>query len=296
MRVLRLVRLALCLAGTSFAFDVTFRIFEASERTYTLSIDPDGEVTEQIDSFVRANPETQNGVDAIRESVERRLLGIQLKEKVGLDEVCSNLITDIDAAVLHEYVNVSLSTARTQSSGAFLDDSKAMIYAETGSYMGCSSILMASMLPPGSLIYAHDLWVDVASGESLSEDGLPPLNYTEVDNYFYRFYDNVRQRGLESTIIPIRGDSSFTLGLHQEESLTFGFIDGDHSYEGVTRDLTAMYPRIKPGGVLLLHDVMNTGDGIMNDAAKAMSNFCSLKDLECEYHLAGTEIARVYRS
>jgi predicted O-methyltransferase YrrM len=32
------------------------------------------------------------------------------------------------------------------------------------------------------------------------------------------------------------------------------FIDGDHSYEGCLADLVAWYPRLKPGGHVVLHD------------------------------------------
>jgi hypothetical protein len=32
------------------------------------------------------------------------------------------------------------------------------------------------------------------------------------------------------------------------------FIDGDHTFEGVTRDLLAYFPRLRKGGIILLHD------------------------------------------
>ena len=102
----------------------------------------------------------------------------------------------------------------------------------------------------------------------------------------------MRTRGLQRNVIPIRGDSSYTLGMHRDESLSFGFIDGDHSYEGVTADLEAMYPKIKKGGVLLLHDVLNTGE-ILNPAAVALRDFCTATKVTCEFMLAGTEMARV---
>ena len=164
------------------------------------------------------------------------------------------------------------------------------LYAETGSFLGCSSILMASLLPNDALVYAHDIWVDSGSGETLRKEGDPP---EMVENYFYHFYDNVRRRGLESTVIPVRGKSEFTLGIHQDNSLSMGFVDGDHSFEGVSADLNAIYPKIKPGGILLLHDVM--ASGVYNPVAEALKEFCTVRGLYCEMMLAGTEMARVWK-
>ena len=32
------------------------------------------------------------------------------------------------------------------------------------------------------------------------------------------------------------------------------FIDGDHSYEGASRDVSHWLPSLRPGGILVLHD------------------------------------------
>ena len=276
--------------SVTWSFHLVMRTYDNEDKVYNMSINPDGEVNEQINSILLTYPELQNSEAHIRKSVQHRIRGIQLKEKLGLTDACANLITDVDASILHNYVNLSLSSTAAQGTTS----NEKVIYAETGSYVGCSSILMASMFPPGTLVYSHDLWVDVAGGERLLDDGLPPPNYIEEDNYFYSFYDNVRRRGLEHAVIPIRGDSGFTLGLHRDESVTFGFIDGDHSYEGVTRDLRAMFPKIRPGGVLLLHDVIYAGEYI-NDAARALIDFCSMKNITCDFMLDGSEMARVYK-
>lgn len=38
------------------------------------------------------------------------------------------------------------------------------------------------------------------------------------------------------------------------DNLDFVYIDGDHSYEGVKRDMEAYWPKIRSGGVLCGHD------------------------------------------
>ena len=52
----------------------------------------------------------------------------------------------------------------------------------------------------------------------------------------------------------ITADSSKTSELFKKESLDFIYIDGDHSYEGVKKDLIKWYPIIKSGGLMVGHD------------------------------------------
>lgn len=46
--------------------------------------------------------------------------------------------------------------------------------------------------------------------------------------------------------------------LIEDGSLDLVFIDGDHSYEGVSRDIEMWLPKIRPGGVISGHDYDNT--------------------------------------
>jgi len=40
------------------------------------------------------------------------------------------------------------------------------------------------------------------------------------------------------------------------------FIDGDHSYEGAKQDFVEYSELVKPGGVVMLHDTVNTDQGV----------------------------------
>lgn len=134
------------------------------------------------------------------------------------------------------------------------------VYVETGSYIGCSSVIAA--LHSNALVYAHDLWVQDFDTLDVSS-GPPP----EVDNYFKQFYKNVKKLNLQNRIIPIRGDSKFTLdAVHDDESVDFAFIDGDHSEDGIYGDLTTIFPKMKQDGVILCHDCVDgteTYDGLL---------------------------------
>jgi hypothetical protein len=272
---------------TSDMIDIVFRSFEDETKKVTLSIDPDSSlevINSNVARFLEDNVDFAGQDGAIKALIDKRLRGIRLKGHHQIDGICGKLISDIDAAILEHYA-LEVVDKQLQPAGTFL-------YAETGSYKGCSSILMSGILPANALLYAHDLWINVGGGDLLSQEGDPPAVDSE---YFYEFYQNVRDRDLESRIIPIRGNSSFTMGMHEDNSISFGFIDGDHSFDGVMADLTAMYPKIKPGGILVLHDVINVED-TTNPAALAVRRFCKDLMLYCELMIMGTEIARVYKS
>ena len=135
-------------------------------------------------------------------------------------------------------------------------------YIETGSYLGCSALLVAFHAPRAT-IWAHDIWVTDWS----ELKGNPP---PEVKDYFYEFYGAVRKNDFENKIIPIRGNSTYTVGIHANESVNLAFIDGDHSYEGCLGDLEAVWPKVKPGGVILVHDCVQNSEPL-----RAVNKFTS---------------------
>ena len=45
-----------------------------------------------------------------------------------------------------------------------------------------------------------------------------------------------------------------------DESIDFLFIDADHHYEAVKKDIELWYPKIKPGGIISGHDYTVGGD------------------------------------
>lgn len=88
----------------------------------------------------------------------------------------------------------------------------------------------------------------------------------------------VRCIGVEIHTEPVAwiGDVEFIKGDSQEVAKTWTdeiallFIDGDHSYEGVKKDLDSWYPHVKSGGVIMVHDFRPDIPGVVY----AMSQFC----------------------
>lgn len=68
-----------------------------------------------------------------------------------------------------------------------------------------------------------------------------------------RHLENLASAGYVGRTTPIKGDSG-TVGKDWKRDIDLLFIDGDHSYNGVWRDLTAWMDHVKPDGVVVFHD------------------------------------------
>lgn len=152
-------------------------------------------------------------------------------------------------------------------------------YLETGSYLGCSALLIA--LHSNATVWAHDVWVN---DWSQLEGGPPP----QVDDYFFQFYSGVKKNNLIHRIIPIRGDSSWTIGIHDAESIDLAFVDGDHSYDGCSRDLYAVLPKMKKDGVILIHDCTQDSEPL-----KAVMDFALAHNKELQMLPMSNGMARI---
>jgi len=61
---------------------------------------------------------------------------------------------------------------------------------------------------------------------------------------------------LKEYITTIQGSSHDVHTQFENESIDFLFIDADHSYEAVKKDLKLWYPKVKKGGIISGHDYM----------------------------------------
>lgn len=116
------------------------------------------------------------------------------------------------------------------------------IAVEAGSYLGASSLFIASALKArgkGSLLYCVDTWLNDAMSEGSMDT-------------FAAFKSNTS--GHAGVIRPLRGNS-LDMAKGFAEPIDFLFIDGDHSYDGVKADVDAWFPKLKPGATVVFHDI-----------------------------------------
>jgi predicted O-methyltransferase YrrM len=146
---------------------------------------------------------------------------------------------------------------------------------EIGSAFGASSCFIAAGLRPnGGKLYCVDPWNTEYRQEAsglvcyfYSEDGklltygwdemLKKVAYKEIGRAerecpaHATFLRNTHQ--FRDVICSIRRDS-VAAAKEFSEAIDFLFIDGWHEYEGVKRDCDAWLPKVKAGGIVVLHD------------------------------------------
>jgi hypothetical protein len=98
------------------------------------------------------------------------------------------------------------------------------------------------------------------------------------------FHRNILGCGLDNVIVPVVTTSVRAAQLFADESVAFCFIDADHSYESVTADLRAWWPKVRPGGMLAGHDYRQPAPWVAG-LTPAVHDFFGVQDAA---HLAMT--------
>ena len=82
------------------------------------------------------------------------------------------------------------------------------------------------------------------------------------------------------------GDSVAMAEKFEDNFFELIFVDGDHSPEGVKRDILAYYPKLKPHGLLLFHDYPTPPAD--NELKSVIDMYVKNSDLFCNFgHFCG---------
>lgn len=123
----------------------------------------------------------------------------------------------------------------------FIRAKQPKIVVELGSWLGLSTIFMASHLTSGSKIYAVDHWA-----------GSREVEYADVTKriptLFQQFLSNCIHHKQTETIIPVRMDTlEAARALNVQPDLIY--IDAAHTEIAVFNDIINWYPKLKSGGI-----------------------------------------------
>lgn len=185
------------------------------------------------------------------------------------------LFQKIEAAHPHDNVMFSVSIPSSAIGGMTLLESSILVslakltgahsYFEFGTYMGATSVLLASNAPAQAHITTLDLPADEIDATAPDGDtaALILQNDTENDNYLRRqfaqkgaFYIDRADAAVQSRISRMHLNSR-KLDPHAQQlagKFDFIFIDGAHDYETVAIDTANALAMARPDAVILWHD------------------------------------------
>ena len=136
-----------------------------------------------------------------------------------------------------------------------LQDLRPGTSVEIGSLKGGSSLVIADY---SERLFCVDPWINYSETAGFQEEVI--LHYDcERHNVFAAFCENTKEF-LFKTIFPCRGPSTLWASVWTQP-IDFLFIDGCHDYEAVKADITAWFPHVKPGGIILGHDYLEKSFG-----------------------------------
>lgn len=120
------------------------------------------------------------------------------------------------------------------------------VFVEIGTWKGRSTVYMAEEIRKHKKkisFFAIDFFEEYHLQDSLTKSG--PHIYDE-------YIANIEP--VKKYITTIKGNSHIVYEEFNDESIDFLFIDGNHDYEAVKKDIQLWYPKVKNGGIISGHD------------------------------------------
>lgn len=141
---------------------------------------------------------------------------------------------------------------------------KGGLVVEIGVWRGDFSGTLLEFLEPDCLVLI-DPWEHIVE-DSHSEALAARAGAEKMDRIHKRVSKAFAKEIKAGTVRIVRDYSVPALTEFEDESISFAYVDGDHSYEGVRADLEALFPKMKPGGLIGFDDYHRRGwwgDGVL---------------------------------
>jgi len=180
-------------------------------------------------------------------------LQLQISQLYGLTEQIDGWLTNLEqTALLH------LPALVDHLDGEII---------EIGSFKGKSTVALG----------LGSKWISERKRSIYAID--PFIPSTEYGEYYYDFQKNIRECHLENYVIPIKQYSHDAI-LACPERISALFIDGNHNYLDVKKDIELYSPRVVAGGLIAFHDY-NVYHGVKG----AVDELCDNKEYVyvCDY-------------
>lgn len=133
------------------------------------------------------------------------------------------------------------------------------IFVEVGTWVGRSLVFLATTVINSNkdiIVYGIDDFSGSPGEISIFNAKSFPLQRVESDGsekIKEEFLKNIEP--VFAVVRPIFKKSVDVATMFDDESIDFCFIDSDHSYESIKKEIDTWYPKIKPGGMIGGHDL-----------------------------------------
>lgn len=181
-----------------------------------------------------------------------------------ISEKINNILTKIfKVVILRPYPRPSTRKAKE------IFGDKSITAVEIGTYEGknAQNILQTLNVKKFFIIDPYKVYNDIY--------GFDNKNTEDLKKHLDKVYRTARKRLKHSNTIFLRKTSDEAVSNIPNE-VDFIYIDGNHYYEFVKRDMENYYKKIRKGGILAGHDISYP------PVMKAVSKFCIKNSLNCK--------------
>lgn len=144
------------------------------------------------------------------------------------------------------------------------------IFVEIGSWMGRSTSCLGQLIQESQKdikVYA----VDTFEGSEEHTDIVKDIE-NQSTSLLELFKTNISICDVSDIITAVPGKSLDIVSQFEDESIDFIFIDASHDYENVLADITAWYPKLKPGGLIAGDDYAPCWGGVIQAVNEYFNN------------------------
>jgi len=121
------------------------------------------------------------------------------------------------------------------------------IGVEIGVFRGEFSDIILKLVKPSKLVLIDPWLGNIRSGDKNGNN----MQYIDGNKYYQ---DVILPKYDSNPAVAVLKNRSSILSTFKDDHFDWGYIDGDHSYEGVKHDLTLLRHKVKPNGIIMGHD------------------------------------------
>ncbi len=150
---------------------------------------------------------------------------------------------------------------------------KNAMFVEIGSWLGQSACYMATLIKASNKNIKFDC-IDIWSNNIMDPAFAIEINdsINSGISMLEKFKFNMVNNNVNEYVNAIQAISWEAASYYEDNSLDFVFLDADHSYDSVKKDLEAWWPKVKLGGIFAGHDYTELGYGVK----KAVDEFFNI--------------------